>query len=185
MRNSIFGLGYVGCVSLGCLAQSGHNIIGVDNNTNKVNLINNGKPTIIEKDIDVIISKAYKNNKISATSDYISAVIESDISIISVMVPKGLAAVVLASIPLQQGVAGGELIQNITYSVVLLSILFTSFLVLLLDKTGLPGLFGWVLSPDFTKLRLKTRTSTRNLSDETKDITPAGTRMFGSGDEDN
>ena len=49
MRISVFGLGYVGCVSLGCLAQEGHTVIGVDVNKDKVTLINQAKPTIIEK----------------------------------------------------------------------------------------------------------------------------------------
>ena len=53
------------------------------------------------------------------------------------MAPKGLAAAVLAGIPLQQGVAGGDLIQNSTYAVVLFSIVFTSLLIFLQDKTPL------------------------------------------------
>lgn len=70
-----------------------------------------------------------------------------DASITAIMVPKGLAAVVLASIPFQQGVIGGELIKNVTYGVVLSSIIMTSFLLLLLEKTTLAKVYGWILSP--------------------------------------
>lgn len=87
MDISIFGLGYVGCVSLGCLAQNGHNVIGVDVNENKVNLINNGKATIIEKDIDVIVAEQHSLRRISATKDPISAVLKSEISFIAVGTP--------------------------------------------------------------------------------------------------
>ncbi|MCU0474311.1 MAG: nucleotide sugar dehydrogenase [Bacteroidales bacterium] len=87
MNISVFGLGYVGCVSLGCLAQNGHNVIGVDISVEKVDLINQGKPTIIEGEIDEIISKQYKLKKISATSDYKKAVSETDISILCVGTP--------------------------------------------------------------------------------------------------
>lgn len=87
MKISVFGLGYVGCVSMGCLAQSGHYIIGVDLVDSKVNLINNGKPTIIEKDIDGIIYEQWKNGKISATKDFVRAVNNTQISIICVGTP--------------------------------------------------------------------------------------------------
>ena len=87
MNISIFGLGYVGCVSLGCLAQNGHNVIGVDVNKNKVALINKGKATIIEKDIDKIIEHNHDLNRISATIDYLQAVNKSEVSIICVGTP--------------------------------------------------------------------------------------------------
>jgi len=87
MNISIFGLGYVGCVSLACLAQNGHNVIGVDVNANKINLINNGKPTIIEKDIDNIIKEQFNNKRIKATSNYQKAIKESDISFLCVGTP--------------------------------------------------------------------------------------------------
>lgn len=61
----------------------------------------------------------------------------SDASLMAVMIPKGLAAAVLASIPVQQGIVGGELIQDVTYAVVLFSIILTSLLVFLLDRTRL------------------------------------------------
>lgn len=87
MNISVFGLGYVGCVSIGCLAQNGHNLMGVDILQHKVDLINNGISTIIEDKIDVIIKEQFKNNRIKATTDYLKAVQQSEISIICVGTP--------------------------------------------------------------------------------------------------
>lgn len=87
MKISIFGLGYVGCVSMGCLSKNGHHIIGVDISKIKLDLINSGKPTIIEKDIDELILQGVKGSRIRATKNYKQAVFESDISIISVGTP--------------------------------------------------------------------------------------------------
>ena len=87
MNISVFGLGYVGCVSLGCLAQDGHNVIGVDISKEKVVLINRGKPTIIESKIDRIIAEQSKHKRIQATIDYKKAVLETDISIVCVGTP--------------------------------------------------------------------------------------------------
>ena len=84
---SIFGLGYVGCVSLGCLAQNGNNVIGVDIEPSKVDLINQGKATIIEKDIDKIVAEQHKTGRIRATTDVKDAVSNSDLSIICVGTP--------------------------------------------------------------------------------------------------
>lgn len=85
MNVSVIGLGYVGCVSIGCLANSGHNVIGVDIDKNKVNLINNAKPTIVEKDIDMLMEK--NNERISATLEINESISKSDISIICVGTP--------------------------------------------------------------------------------------------------
>ena len=87
MNISIFGLGYVGCVSLGCLAELGHKIIGVDINRAKIDLINSGKATVIEENLDKIISDHQRRGNVYATQDYISAVIKTDISIICVGTP--------------------------------------------------------------------------------------------------
>lgn len=87
MNISIFGLGYVGCVSAGCLAKLGHKVIGVDVNSNKVNLINLGRATIIEKDIDKIIREQHKLGNLRATKDVREAVKNTDISIICVGTP--------------------------------------------------------------------------------------------------
>lgn len=87
MRISIFGLGYVGCVSLGCLAQNGHDVIGVDVSENKINQINNGLATIVERDIDQIIFEQRSSGRIRATNNFSDAVENSDISIVAVGTP--------------------------------------------------------------------------------------------------
>lgn len=87
MRISIFGLGYVGCVSVGCLAKNGHEVIGVDVSEFKVELINTGKATIQEKDIDGIIADGYAKGSISATTCAEEAVHNTDLSIICVGTP--------------------------------------------------------------------------------------------------
>jgi len=87
MKISVFGLGYVGCVSMGCLAQNGHNIIGVDVSKRKVDQINNGQATIIEKDIDLIVREQFELGMIEATLDSKYATVNSDICFIAVGTP--------------------------------------------------------------------------------------------------
>jgi GDP-mannose 6-dehydrogenase len=84
---AVFGLGYVGCVSVACLAKLGHQVIGVDINPFKVELINQGKPTIIEKDIISLINEQSQSNRVSATTDAIIAVTNADLSIVCVGTP--------------------------------------------------------------------------------------------------
>ncbi len=90
MRISIFGLGYVGAVSAGCLAADGHKVIGVDRNKVKVDLINKGMSPIIEKDIGEIISRVVKEGKLYATLSVEEAVMNSDLSLICVGTPSQL-----------------------------------------------------------------------------------------------
>lgn len=52
------------------------------------------------------------------------------------IVPKGLAAAVLATVPVQKGIAGGETIQNVVFAVILFSIIFTSILVPILENNN-------------------------------------------------
>ncbi|MCX6218956.1 nucleotide sugar dehydrogenase [Spirosoma sp.] len=87
MNISIFGLGYVGCVSLGCLAQNGHSVVGVDVNPTKVGQINSGRATIVEKDIDTIIAIQHSLGHIRATINFREAILNTDVSIIAVGTP--------------------------------------------------------------------------------------------------
>ena len=87
MKISIFGLGYVGCVGAACLAKLGHTVIGVDVNENKVRLINEGKPTIIEEGIADLCAEAHSKGLMSATMDVREAVHATDVSFIVVGTP--------------------------------------------------------------------------------------------------
>ena len=87
MKISIFGLGYVGCVGAACLAKLGHNVIGVDVNENKVNLMNQGKPTIIEEGIAALCAEAHEKGLMRATTDVKEAVLNTDVSFIVVGTP--------------------------------------------------------------------------------------------------
>ena len=87
MRISIFGLGYVGAVSAGCLAQDGHEVIGVDPMTTKVELMNKGQSPIIEQDIGEILAKVVQAGKLRATDDVESSVRDTDVSFVCVGTP--------------------------------------------------------------------------------------------------
>jgi GDP-mannose 6-dehydrogenase len=90
MNISIFGLGYVGAVSAGCLAKDGHRVIGVDPNQTKVNLINEGTSPIVEKDIGEIISTCVREGRLTATTSVAEAIQKSDISLVCVGTPSQL-----------------------------------------------------------------------------------------------
>jgi GDP-mannose 6-dehydrogenase len=90
MKLSIFGLGYVGAVSAGCFANLGHEVIGVDPNETKVDLINGGKSPIVEKDMDELIRNAVHDGRLRATRNVNGGVMQSDISLICVGTPSQL-----------------------------------------------------------------------------------------------
>ena len=87
MRLSVFGLGYVGCVSAACFAEDGNDVIGVDVNPTKVEIINTGKTPIIEEGINELIGKVVAAGRLVATTDSTRAVHDSDLSLICVGTP--------------------------------------------------------------------------------------------------
>ena len=84
MKLSVFGLGYVGCVSAACFANKGDEVIGVDVNEVKVDIINSGRSPIVEPGIEELISAAAKQGKLRATSDANDAVANSDVSLVCI-----------------------------------------------------------------------------------------------------
>ncbi len=84
---SVFGLGYVGCVLAACLAERGHNVIGVDVNTMKVESLNRGESPLIEPGLGDLIHKNVNAGRLKATQDTEWAVLNSDLSFICVGTP--------------------------------------------------------------------------------------------------
>jgi len=85
MRLSVIGSGYVGIVTGMCFAELGNDVIFVDIDQKKIDLINSGKAPIYEADLDELITKVQDN--IQATSDYNFAIQNSDVTFISVGTP--------------------------------------------------------------------------------------------------
>src|SRR5712671_4862516 len=87
MKISVFGLGYVGAVSAGCLASEGHEIIGVDPFQTKVDIINSGRSPIIEAEINELIAEGVRTGRLRASTDAAEAMRETELSFICVGTP--------------------------------------------------------------------------------------------------
>ncbi|HEY5885898.1 MAG TPA: UDP-glucose/GDP-mannose dehydrogenase family protein [Pyrinomonadaceae bacterium] len=87
MKISIFGIGYVGCVSAACFAKSGHHVIGVDVNATKVAIINSGRSPIVEAGIDELMSEMVAAGRLRAVTCSCEAIRESEISLVCVGTP--------------------------------------------------------------------------------------------------
>jgi len=87
MRIAIFGLGYVGTASAACLADMGHDIVGVELNPVKLQMINEGKSPIIEKGLNEILGKNVHRGKLKATSDWLNAVQSTEMAMVCVGTP--------------------------------------------------------------------------------------------------
>jgi GDP-mannose 6-dehydrogenase len=87
MQVSIFGLGYVGCVSAASLAADEHEVIGVDVNPDKVAAINEGRSPIVEPGLDDTLAEAVRRKRLRATTSTEEAVAGSDISLVCVGTP--------------------------------------------------------------------------------------------------
>jgi GDP-mannose 6-dehydrogenase len=87
MNVSIFGLGYVGCVSAGCMAKAGNKVIGVDVNPDKVEILAEGRSPVIEEDLGTIIAEAVKTGTLSAGASAPEAIAATELSLICVGTP--------------------------------------------------------------------------------------------------
>src|ERR1700741_4621908 len=87
MKISVFGLGYVGCVSAACLAARGNEVIGVDVNPTKIDLITSGHAPVVEERIGELTAEVVVSGALRATTDVAEAIAATEISLVCVGTP--------------------------------------------------------------------------------------------------
>ncbi len=87
MNVTVFGLGYVGCVTAACMARAGHRVVGVDVSPEKVNLILAGRAPIVEAGLDELLAEVVAGGRLTATTDGRTAVEQSDLALVCVGTP--------------------------------------------------------------------------------------------------
>ena len=87
MRVSVFGLGYVGCVTAACLAKAGHHVIGVDITPEKVVMVNDAVPPVVEPGLGDVLAEVVWDKRLRAIASTENAVKETELALICVGTP--------------------------------------------------------------------------------------------------
>ena len=87
MNVSVFGLGYVGCVTAGCLAARGHHVVGVDVSPDKVAMVNAGTSPIVEPGLGELLAQVVRMGRLTATTSAAEALAATDLALVCVGTP--------------------------------------------------------------------------------------------------
>lgn len=87
MKIAIFGMGYVGAVSAACLARDGHDVVGVDLDQNKLDLLRSGRSPIVEEGIQELTHQVVKAGRLTVTENVQEAIARTDLSFVCVGTP--------------------------------------------------------------------------------------------------
>jgi GDP-mannose 6-dehydrogenase len=160
MRVSVFGLGYVGCVSAACLASRGHRVVGVDVNPVKVDLVGAGKAPVVEERIGELTARVVRDGALRATTDVVAAVAGSDVSLVCVGTPSApngsLSTAYLERVAEQIGdaLAGCDHRHTVVFRSTMLPGTCLDLLVPILEKSSgrTAGVdFGVAVNPEFLR----------------------------------
>jgi len=175
MKVSVFGLGYVGSVSAACLAARGHEVVGVDVNPTKVDLMARGQAPVVEERIGELTAEVVGSGALRATTDVVEAVAASEISLICVGTPSAangsLSTMYLERVAEQIGtvIAGLDRWHTVVFRSTMLPGTCTELLIPILEKASArtAGVdFGVAVNPEF----LREGTSVRDFFDPPKTV---------------
>ncbi|GAB3008718.1 nucleotide sugar dehydrogenase [Amycolatopsis acidiphila] len=175
MKISVFGLGYVGCVSAACLASRGHDVIGVDVNPIKIGLVRSGRAPVVEERIGELTEEVVRTGALRATDDVAEAIAHSEVSLICVGTPSepngSLSTTYLERVTEEIGEALKE--QDHRHTIVFRSTMLPGtcleLLVPILEKASglMAGVdFGVAVNPEF----LREGTSVRDFFEPPKTV---------------
>ena len=175
MRISVFGLGYVGSVSAACLAARGHEVLGVDVNPTKVELLARGQASVVEERIGDLTAEVVASGALRATSDVAKAIASTEVSLVCVGTPSAangsLSTAYLERVAEQIGaaLAGLDRWHTVVFRSTMLPGTCTELLIPILEKesgkTAGVG-FGVAVNPEF----LREGTSVKDFFDPPKTV---------------
>lgn len=144
MRISVYGLGYVGCVTAACLAELGHQVLGIDINIDKVEAVNNGHSPIIENGLEKLIQMGRESGNLTATMDTDKGSVHGDVLLICVGTPSDA-----------NGNLNFEYIDRVCIEIAQSLREVSSYKVIAVRSTLLPGTIGQRLIPLLMKESFK------------------------------
>jgi len=174
LRLSIFGLGYVGCVSAACLAARGHTVLGVDANPQKTEFIRDGRTPIVEEQIGELIADVVAAGRLQV-SEAAAAVHNSDVTIVCVGTPSGAGGSLSteylerASEEIGAALATKDAFHVVVYRSTMVPGTCESLLIPILERTSGKKAgkdFGVCLNPEF----LRESTSVKDFLDPPKTV---------------
>ena len=118
MKITVVGTGYVGLVTGTCLAESGNQVICVDNDAHKIEQLESGKIPIYEPGLEELVDRNVKGQRLSFTTDLKSAVAASTITFIAVGTPQAddgscdLTAVRVVAGEIAEAMTGPQIVVN-------------------------------------------------------------------------
>lgn len=172
---SVFGLGYVGCVSAACFASRGHAVVGVDVDAGKLDMLRRGVAPIVEESIGEIVEEVVRDGRLTVTDDMEAAVHGTDVSLVCVGTPSSrggrLSTEYLERVTEQIGraLASKDGWHTVVYRSTMLPGTCTDLLVPLLEKHSgkTAGTdFGVCVNPEF----LREGTSVKDFYDPPKTV---------------